>query len=369
MNADLPPVPPSPGDVPSDFAGDIINDLDAGPQSRSTMRDVAALAGVSLKTVSRVINGEPGVSATLSERVRNAARRLDFQPNLTASSLRRNDGKTKSIGLLVQDMANPFSSAMYRAVEDVARSHGVMVFAGSLDEDQVRERQLVSAFVARRVDGLIMVPTGEDQTYLINERRAGTPMVFVDRLPNLPDADAVLSSHVEGTRVAVEHLIAHGHRRIGYLGHPRSISTAVDRYAGYCEALLRAGIALDPSLVRHDLRASGQAGAALDELLTIDEPPTAVFTSQNFVTIGAVGALRHAGRHRDIALVGFDDLLLADVLDPALTLVIQDVRTIGGLAAELLFKRLSGDDGPTQRHLIETTLVTRGSGEIPGPFA
>jgi LacI family transcriptional regulator len=331
------------------------------------MRDVAALAGVGLKTVSRVVNGETGVSPALVERVRAAIRRLDFQPNLTASTLRRNDGKTKSIGLLVQDVGNPFSSALHRAIEDVARARGVVVFAGSLDEDQARERQLASAFVARRVDGLIMVPTGNDQSYLINERRAGTPMVFVDRPPNLLDADCVMSTNLDGARAAVDHLLAHGHRRIAYLGHPLSISTGVDRYRGYTAALDRAGLELDPTLVRHDLSTIEQASGALTDLLSLEAPPTAVFASQNVVTVGAVVALRALAQHRRIAMVGFDDILMADLLEPALTLVVQDVAAIGGIAAELLFRRLDGYDGPTQRHLVETRLIPRGSGEITPP--
>jgi LacI family transcriptional regulator len=340
--------------------------VDLGPRPRATMRDVAALAGVGVKTVSRVVNDESGVSQPLIERVQRAVTQLDFRPNITASNLRRTDRKTRSIGLLVHDVANPFSSALYRAVEDVAHSRGVIVVAGSVDEDEVRERQLALEFVSRRVDGLILVPAGSDQSYLIAERRAGTPMVFVDRAASVLDADAVRSAHDAGARTSVEHLIAHGHRRIGYLGHPVSISTAVERYAGYRDALDRAGIMLDTTIVRHDLSTSEQATAALAELLALPDPPTAFFASQVFVTIGSIKALRQLDRHQDVALVGFDDITLADVL--GVTLMLQDVQTIGGLAAELLFRRLDGDTSPIQRHLIPTRLVPRGSGEIPGPF-
>ena len=336
---------------------------------RPTMREVAALAGVSLKTVSRVVNDEPGVSDDLVERVRRAARTLDYQPNLTASSLRRNDGKTKTIGLLLENVANPFSGALHRAVEDVARARGVLVFAGSLDEDHSRERELATAFVSRRVDGLIVVPAGHDQSYLAMERKAGTPMVFVDRPPTLLDADAVLTANEDGARRAVAHLIDHGHRRIAYLGDFRTISTAVERYAGYTTALERAGISIDLSLVRQDLHTSEAASTALPEVLDHTDPPTAVFASQNLITIGAIRALRERGVHREVALVGFDDILLADLLEPGLTLVVQDVAAMGVLAAELLFRRLDGDNAPSARHVLETRLVTRGSGEIPGPFA
>ena len=172
-------------------------------RARPTMHDVAALAGVSLKTVSRVVNGEPGVSADLVARVNRAAAQLDYRPNLAASSLRRTDGKTATIGLLLEDVANPFSSAVHRAIEDAARRRGVAVFASSLDEDPERERQLTRAFVSRRVDGLIIVPAGPDQSYLLSDRRAGLALVFIDRPPAFLDADTVLAANRDGARTGV----------------------------------------------------------------------------------------------------------------------------------------------------------------------
>jgi LacI family transcriptional regulator len=341
--------------------------VNLSPRPRATMRDVAALAGVGLKTVSRVVNSEPGVSQALIERVQRAVQQLEFRPDITASNLRRSNGKSRSIGLLVHDVSNPFSSALYRAVEDVAHRRGVVVVAGSVDEDHAREQQLAWAFVSRRVDGLIIVPAGTDQSYLITERRAGTPMVFVDRPVSVFDADAVLSDHAIGARNAVDHLVAHGHRRIGYLGHPMSISTAVERFSGYRDALNRSGIPLDTEVVRHELRDAEQATAALAELLALPNPPTAFFASQVFVTIGAIKALRQLHVHETVALVGFDDITLADVL--GVTLVLQDVESIGARAADVLFRRLDGDESPIHRHIIPTQLVARGSGEIAGPFA
>jgi LacI family transcriptional regulator len=348
------------------YGVDFLDDVSDHPRPRATMRDVAALAGVALKTVSRVVNNESGVSDLLTERVRGAIRQLDFQPNIAASNLRRTDRRSKSIGLLVNDVANPFASALHRVIEDAAQRRGVVVLAGSIDEDQVRERQLASAFVARRVDGLILVPAGPDQSYLFTERRAGTPMVFVDRIAGLLDADAVLSAHAAGARSAIDHLIAHGHRRIGYLGHPISVTTAIDRFSGYTDALDRAGIELDISLVRHDLDNAEAATAALADLLALPEPPTAFFASQVFLTAGAIKALRQLDRYRDIGLVGFDDVTLADVL--GVTIVRQDVKAIGSLAADVLFRRIDGDDSPCRHHIIGTQLVRRGSGEVAGPF-
>ncbi len=167
-------------------------------RNRPTIRDVAALSGSSLKTVSRVVNGEPGVSAALEARVRSAIERLGYRHDLGASSLRRSDRKTASIGVLIENVANPFSAAVHRSIETVARGHGVVVFAGSLDEDADRERELVSAFLSRRVDGLIIVPSGNDHSFLADERAAGTAIVFVDRPPQFLDADYVVTDNEIG---------------------------------------------------------------------------------------------------------------------------------------------------------------------------
>jgi LacI family transcriptional regulator len=331
---------------------------------RATMRDVAALAGVGLKTVSRVINGEPGVSPELRARVLAAAERLEFRPNLGARSLRRTGGKTATIGLLLEDVSNPFSAAIHRAIENVARSRGVAVFTASVDEDPERERALVQAFVARRVDGLVMVPAGEDQSYLRNEVRAGLSLVFLDRPPGYLDADVVLAANQPGAEDAIRHLLGAKHRRIAYLGDLLSISTARERHAGYESALRDAGIGADPTLIRHDLHSSDLAESACAELLALDDPPTAIFASQNLVTIGVIRALRSAGLQRDIALVGFDEVPLADLLEPGLTVVAQNVLEIGRCAAEQLFRRLDGDRSPTSRQVVPTRLIPRGSGEI-----
>jgi LacI family transcriptional regulator len=328
------------------------------------MKDVAALAGVSLKTVSRVINTEPAVSDDRRSRVLAAIDRLDYRHNLTASSLRRSDGKSSTIGVLLEDVANPFSSALHREIEDVALKRGVLVLAGSSDENEAREHELIAAFTSRRVDGLIIVPTSHDHSYLLSERRAGTPMVFVDRPPAFLDADSVLTDNQAGARQGVAHLIAHGHRRIGYLGDLATITTAVDRHRGYEEELAANGIEVDPELVRLGVQGIEKAEAATLELLSRPQSPTALFTSQNLLTIGACRALRRLDLHRRVALVGFDDVLLADLLEPGITVMAQDPATMGRRAAELLFRRLDGDAAPSVHLVVPTQLVARGSGEI-----
>jgi len=341
--------------------------LQAAPAGRATMRDVAALAGVSLKTVSRVVNGATTVDAGLTARVRRAAAQLNYRHNMTASNLRRGDRRSFMIGLMLEDVSNPYSSVIYRAVEDVARERGVGVLAGSLDEDPARERDLAATLVARRVDGLIVVPAGRDHSYLRDEQEMGTAVVFVDRPPVLLPADSVMADNVEGAMTAVRHLVSHGHRRIAFLGDLTSIATAQDRYAGYLAVMRETGLPADTAIVRHDLHTAEAAEAAVTALLRGSDPPTALFSSQNLVTLGAVRALRACGAQRRTAMVGFDDLPLADMLDPPVSVVAQDVLTIGTLAARILFGRIDGDTAPPQAHVVPTRLIPRGSGEIPPP--
>ena len=328
------------------------------------MREVAAVAGVSLSTVSRVVNGVE-VQPELARRVRDAVALLGYRRDLTASTLRRADRVSATIGLLIEDVANPFFSALQRSVEDVAVSRGVLTVAGSSDEDPARERQLAEELLARGVDGLIVAPTGGDQSYLARDRQAGVALVFVDRPPNFLDADIVVSDNAGGAYAAVAHLIRHGHDRIAFLGDRPEIHTAVERLRGYRQALADHGMAEDPGAVRQGLIAPDQARSAVRELLRAPNPPTALFTSQNLITIGAVGVLHELGLQQQIALVGFDDIALADVVDPPLTVVAQDAAGLGRAAAEMLFARLDGDDGPSRRLEVPTTLIERGSGEVP----
>lgn len=332
--------------------------------SRATMKDVAALAKVSLKTVSRVVNDVPTVDPELVERVRKAAAQLRYQPNFGASALRRSDGRSSTIGVLLEDLSNPFSATIYRAVEELAVARGVSVLGGSFDEDPRREHELTAAMSRHRVDGVIIAPASRDHQYLHEEQRAGVPFVFVDRPPHLLDADLVMSDSRAGAAQAVEHLIGFGHRRIAYVGDLTTIYTAQERFNGYEDALRGAGLERDESLVARNLRNVGAAEARVGEILDLADPPTAIFCGQNLSTIGAVRAIRARGLQHRVGLVGFDDFPLADLLDPGVTVVAQDPSAIGREAASMLFARIDGDESPTTKRIIETTFLTRGSGEI-----
>jgi LacI family transcriptional regulator len=323
------------------------------------MRDVAERAGVSLKTVSRVINAEAGVATTTAERVGEAIAALGFQRNDLARSL-RHGLSSSTLGLVIEDVANPFYSAVAQAVETAARARGFLLITASAREDAERERELVSALVGRRVDALLIVPAGADQRY-VDTMRGRTAFVYIDRPPGGLEADTVLLDDAGGARAAVEHLLARGHRRIACVADRAEVYTARERVAGYEAALAAAGVAVDPELIRPGSQDAVQAERVVTELLGLpaDRRPTAVFSANNRNTIGALHAL--AGREDEVALVGFDDFELADLL--GITVVRADAGQLGARAAHLAFARLDGDERAPQRVTIPTEIVERGSGE------
>lgn len=241
---------------------------------------------------------------------------LDYRPHLGASNLRRAGGASASVGLLLEDVANPFSSALQRAVEDAATPMGVVVLSASLDNDPARELALARIFGDRRLDGLMVMPCAPDQRHLAREIRAGTSVVAVDREATGLDVDFVTCDSLGGARDGVAHLLASGHTRIAYLGDRLELSTARERWAGFQAAHEERGIAVDPALAVHGLLDPLRSRAAVVALLDRDRPPTALFTSRNEITETAVRTLHRLGREHDVALVGFDDIHAADLLPP-----------------------------------------------------
>jgi LacI family transcriptional regulator len=334
-------------------------------KGRPTMRHVAALAGVGIKTVSRVMNEEPGVSESTRLRVLGASQQLNYQLDMAAGSLRRTGRQTLSIGLLLPSVSNPFSGEIHRALEDALAERGIAVFAASLDDDPQREKALVSAFLGRRVDGLVLTPIAKSQAYVIPEHSRDLPMVFIDREPVGIDADAVVTDNAVGAAVAASHLLARGHRKLAYLGDRTEIQTARERRRGFIEELGRAGLATAAVPVRDGLHDEESARLAALELLASDDPPTAIFSSQNLVTFGVMRALKELGASKRVALVGFDDFTLADMMEPGITVIAQHPERIGRLAAERLLARIDGDRTAPTTYVVPSELILRGSGEIP----
>ncbi|POX54085.1 LacI family DNA-binding transcriptional regulator [Streptomyces sp. Ru72] len=333
---------------------------------RPTLADVAREVGVSAKTVSRVLNADGPVSDRTRQQVLAAVARLGFQPNLMARNIRVG-GPDTTIGLVVPDLGNPFFGAVAGGIEDTVRDRGLTLLMGSSADDPGREHALTDQFLARRVSVLMVVPSvGADHSHLKAHRAAGLPVVFVDRPGAGLSTDSVVSSNRAGAQEGVAHLIAHGHRRIGFIGDlPVKLYTRRERLAGYRSALQEAGLAYDRALVTsaHDPQA---AAAATSRLLDLADPPTALFAGNNFAALGIVAELSRSKR-KDVAVVAFDDLPLAEVLEPALTVVAQDPGEIGRAAAATALARLDGDRSRTRTITVPTRLIVRGSGECPAP--
>lgn len=249
----------------------------------------------------------------------------------------------------------------------MAASRSVLTLAGSSDEDPTRERELTEAFISRRVDGLVIVPTSADHSYLARDVAAGMALVFVDRPPRSVSADAVVSDNEGGARAAVSHLLRAGHHRIAFLGDQPEIHTAAERLRGYRDALARHGAEYDPQLVRHPAFRAVDVDGTVQELLRAADPPSALFTAQNLITMGTLRVLHEMGVQDTVAVVGFDDIPLAGLLKPGVSVVAQDPYALGRRAGELLFSRLDGYRGPPRHEVLPTTLIARGSGEVPPP--
>ncbi len=320
------------------------------------MNDVAAAAAVSLKTVSRVVNNEPRVGDDVAQRVNRAIAELGFRRNDIAHNLRKGHS-SRTLGLVIEDVANPFYSTIARGVEDVAHARGYMVITGSSAENPAQEQALVAALVQRRVEGLLIVPAARDHAYLHPEIATGTPVVFLDRPPVNLAADAVLLDNQGGARRGVEHLLARGHRRIGVIAGFPDVYTGAARIAGYREALATADIAVDPSLLCFEAHDTDMAEGAAHRLLHLPDPPTAVFATNNRLSIGVIRARQaYTGR---LDLVGFDEVELADLLRVPITVIRHDPAMLGRRAAELLFARLNGDERLPRVEMLPTELVVR----------
>ena len=310
----------------------------------STMRQVAERAGVSAKTVSRVINNDKYVSADVRVRVETAIAALNYVPNVLARTFR--SGRDAAIGVAIPDIADPFFALLTREVEQIARSRGVAVFITSLGQDGAEEQGRVEALLGRQLTGLISTPVAADQSYLRPWKKRLT-IVFIDRAPSKITADCVVEDDRDGAYRATAHLAGHGHRRIAFLGDSLTTATTARRLAGYREALRDAGLTADPHLIS----LGSEAAPAVTALLGLTDPPTAMFSSNARCTIGIIPALQSAGR-RAVPLVSFGDFPLAAAIQPPPSVIDQDPVAVGRVAATRLFERI---DHPARR--LKRTIV------------
>ncbi len=330
-------------------------------QQRATLDDVARLAGVSSKTVSRVFTQREVVAPETLERVLAAAKRLRFRPNTLARGLRH--GGTNIVGFIMGELSNPFYYKVASGIEKELAEHGFRLVVATTDDTAEGEERVADALLAQRIGALLLIPVADDQSYLEGERQLGTPIIAIDRPARHLAADSVVLQNDESVRDATRRLLELGHRRIAYVCNPVSVYTQSERLRGYRRAMNDAGIAETAELevLRDDLTLS--AVELMRELLQRPTPPTAIIAGNNRMTIGALRAMRELGRLDDLALVGFDDFDTADIL--GVSVVSYDPVELGRRAAELALERMREPTGFTQQIVLPTWVIARGTGERP----
>lgn len=322
------------------------------------MNDVATAAGVSLKTVSRYVNGETNIDPVLAARIGSAIDSLGYRRNLAAASIRPG-WTSKVIGLITGDLANPYYSTLARAVEATAWANGYMLTTASSEEDGGRHDRAVDRLIEQRVDALLVVPPRHPGRAWADVRPPVPPVVFLDRPADLNGAPTVLADNAGGAKAATAALAENGARRIAFVGDSLEIYTMAERYRGFAHGLESVGHPLRPEDVRSDAHGTAEARHAITQLIEQGEVD-AIFAANNRAAIGALHAFADTGRR--LRMIAFDDFEAATLVHPAVSVVSQDVARMGSLAAEIAIGRLRGEaDGATSTTVLPTQLILRGS--------
>lgn len=325
---------------------------------RPTMRDVAVRAGVGVGTVSRVVNGGSHVSPAMRQRVETAIAEIGFSRNEVARMLRPGQASA-TIGLIIDDLRNPFSSELADGAAAVVSEHNHVLLIGTTQRDAGTERELVEEFIRRRVDGLLIVTsgvaTGPGEAAALD---SGTPIVYVDRRPAKTGFDSVELDNTTGLREALGQLVAAGHRRIAYVGGNPAAATGRARMRAYRTVLRGADIPIEQESVSTHNHTAEEARASTIRLLRSDRPPSAIFCDNNRMTLGAIQAFTELGTA--VPLVGFDDLELADLLPFEIDLVVYAPAEMGRRAAARLFDRIAGDRSARTKDRVATRIERRG---------
>jgi len=331
----------------------------------ATIADVARRAGVSLSTVSHVVNGTRRVAPETEQAVHAAIDAVGYIPNVLARALKT--ASTRSVGVAISAITNPYFSDIICAIETECSRLGMMVFLSDTEDDPKRELEAVVALHQRRVDGIILAPSADpERRALAYLRAARVPCVLVDRTPD-PTFDQVGVNNRAAMRRLVEHVAARGHRRIGYIGGNPGFETTKARVVGYREAMRRLGLAVDERYLVTSSGTTARAADATRALLDLANRPTALVAGNNLATIGVMRALRERRLRvpADISVAGFDDFEWADCFEPRLTLVAQPCAEIGRQAASLLMERIAAPDAPPRTIRLEASIVERDSCGAP----
>jgi len=327
-----------------------------------TIKDVAKKAGVSPAAAARVVGGYGYVSTETRRKVQAAVRELGYRPNTIARSMVTKS--TRTIGLVITDITNPFFAQLVRGIEDVTWQHGYTLVLANTDENREREQAVVYALQEKRVDAFIIVPASSQSAPHLEELfLQDIPMVLVDRAVNGLKVDTIMVDNEGGAYQAVRHLINLGHRRIGLILDNLDITTNKERMEGYRRALVERDLIVEQALIQSCQFTRQSAFELVSQMLRNSNRPTALFTANNFMTVGATKAIQEAGLHipQDIALVGFDDLEWNQLNCPQLTAVAQPVAEIGSIAAQRILSRLKGDSASPMEIRLKTTFIIRDS--------
>lgn len=330
------------------------------------MRDVSAVAGVSISTVSHVINHTRAVPEPTRVRVLAAIEATGYTPNTLARSLKR--AETRTIGLAIGDIGNPYFTEVVHALEAAASAAGYTVILTDVREDPAQEIAALNALIGRRVDGLILAPSAGGATAVAEARRHGVPLVQIDRIA-APDCDFVVARNGPDMRRMVRHLAALGHTRIAMLSGIDGVSSSRERVAGFLAGMRESGLEPDPTLMLSGEFRADPARRATHQLLDLHQRPTAIVASNNLIALGAMRGLMERGVHvpEEMALVSFDDFEWADLFQPRLTTIAQPCARIGETAVNLLLSRIATPDLPPRHVRLPTTLRHREScGCAPG---
>lgn len=329
-----------------------------------TLKEVAKKAKVSITTVSRVMNDAAKVNPETRERVERAMRVLGYQPSRVAQRLRTTNGRSKLLGLIIPDIQNPFYSNIVRGIEDVAYGKDYAVILCNSDENSSKEKFYLDVLQSESVDGVILPPIHQHGKMMEGLIDSGIPIVCVDRKLAQSTLDTVVIDNEKGGYLAVSHLLEQGHQRIAILTSSPQFSSFEERQKGYEKALTEAGIEIDRDLIREgDPRSSEDARQITHEILKLNPAPTAIFATNNLMTLGVLEAVneQHLKIPRNISVIGFDDMPWAKAISPPLSVIKQPAYEMGRRAAELFFQRIEDPGREPVQVIMEPKLIVRKS--------